>query len=247
MYDFVFHAKTLSDNVLIRRLQVWLLNHPLVTPMYYYECHQQAFKSVGVHNQSCFVAKNTVHLTTRPVLNRMRMSHLCVIGTLTKRKGLDKVLIIVNKIRQKHDNVLLHIIGDGEQWDSLNNLVNKLDLHKNVIFHGRIEDNVEIELIVSKCKASISYGQAGLSVLHSLAFGTPYVTLANAISGGEKSAIVNGKTGFLCVDDRDFEESLDSILLNYHSEIYESTYTYFWSEASSEVWRDAVIKGLQLN
>ena len=47
---------------------------------------------------------------------------------------------------------------------------------------------------------SISYGQAGLSVLQALGFGVPFITKKNAISGGEKYNIKNGYNGFLIED-----------------------------------------------
>ena len=47
----------------------------------------------------------------------------------------------------------------------------------------------------------MSFGQAGLAVLQSMAFGVPFITKRNAISGGEKYNIVDENNGIFCADD----------------------------------------------
>ena len=59
---------------------------------------------------------------------------------------------------------------------------------------------------------SISYGQAGLSVLQAFAFGVPFLTTENAISGGEKHNIENGKNGFLVKGKKNFKKILIKFL-----------------------------------
>jgi glycosyltransferase involved in cell wall biosynthesis len=66
---------------------------------------------------------------------------------------------------------------------------------------GRIDNPSELTRYYAEAIASVSFGQAGLAVLQSMAFGVPFITKENAISGGEKYNIINGETGILVKND----------------------------------------------
>ena len=77
-------------------------------------------------------------------------------------------------------------------------------------FHGKITDIGVLSKFYFDAICSVSFGQAGLSVLQSLGFGVPFVTKKNAITGGEINNIINNYNGFLCEDS---VESLSSKLV----------------------------------
>ena len=52
----------------------------------------------------------------------------------------------------------------------------------------------------------------GLLVLNSVGYGTPFVTKADATTGGKRFNILNGETGIIYNDDND----LTNVLLNIH-------------------------------
>ena len=89
------------------------------------------------------------------------------------------------------------------------------NLSDRVIFSGRINEPEALKKCYQEAIFSVSYGQAGLSVLQSLGFGVPYVTSENAISGGEISNIKHGENGFFCSD----LQSLKRVMISLASDI----------------------------
>ena len=85
--------------------------------------------------------------------------------------------------------------------------------------------------------AAISYGQAGLAVLQSFAFGVPYITGKDAISGGEKFNIVHGYNGLLINQNIDSFSSVFELFTN-DRELYRNlganAYRYYKEHASIE-------------
>ena len=62
---------------------------------------------------------------------------LCV-GRLVKRKGQDKLISALPKIKEEFPNVKLLVVGEGPLGKKLFKLVKKLGLEDNVIFTGRV-------------------------------------------------------------------------------------------------------------
>lgn len=105
---------------------------------------------------------------------------------------------IQSKISNK---IKLVIIGDGEEKEKLDRLISVHKLNNKIEMKGKITDTGTLLDYYRRAIVSVSFGQAGLSVLQSLGYGVPFITKSNAISGGEKSNIKDGLTGFLIDDD----------------------------------------------
>ena len=94
---------------------------------------------------------------------------------------------------------------------------------------------------------SVSFGQAGLAVLQSLAYGVPFITKRNAISGGEKTNIKDGFNGYFCEDN---SEPLSQKILELCNDIQkarvlgQNAYNYYNEYCTIEnmvqVFRDAI-------
>lgn len=163
------------------------------------------FLKFGLPAESLFVANNTIHVNEHGFSEgRFVMDAFINVGTLDARKQNDVLIRAFGKVCEhtSHD-LFLFLIGEGAERTSLRRLILDLKLEDQVILTGAIEDHAQLRKFYSRALASVSFGQAGLAVLQSMAYGVPFMTKLSAISGGEKDNIINGHNGILCEDDED--------------------------------------------
>ena len=137
-------------------------------------------------------------------------SHLIFVGALEARKDLGSVIEALAKCRSTF--YTLTIVGDGPNRAALEAQVSRLGLNGQVFFEGHIDDPFELQKLFSRASFSISLGQAGLSVLLSLMYSTPFLTNVDCITGGEVDALSDGENGFLFGPGMNFRSFDDFIL-----------------------------------
>lgn len=117
---------------------------------------------------------------------------VCFAGRLATNKGVDLLLQAAKSY--ENENVLTLIIGDGEEYNSLNKLREELEL-KNVFFVGNQDYNTLRKLynISDVCVIPSRQEAFGLVALEAIACGTPVVATKQ---GGIKD-FVNSKVGIL--------------------------------------------------
>ena len=133
-----------------------------------------------------------------------------------KKKRFIREFEILRVILDRGYSFKWDIIGDGPELNTLKNEAIKLNLQKNIIFHGKIEKDIEKEKFLEKSDIFLmpsfqdkySVEGFGLSYIEAAKFGIPSIA---GNSGGAKEAIINNKTGW-CVNTCNNEE-LTSILI----------------------------------
>ena len=75
-----------------------------------------------------------------------------------------------------------------------------MNIKSRVLLEKGTFNNSKINQYYSRSIASVSFNQAGLSILQSFANKVPFITKVNAISGGEINNILHGYNGFLIGD-----------------------------------------------
>ena len=137
------------------------------------------------------------------------------IGTLDARKKVDHLIDAFVLYKKSNKNYKkLKIIGAGLEEENLKRQVDRLGLSKDVIFLGRITNQKTKLKYFEQAIALISPGQAGLSVLESLAYGVPFITYKKAITGGEIFNIKNAKNGYLINSINDLVKIMTNITDN---------------------------------
>ena len=135
---------------------------------------------------------------------------LCV-GRLVKRKGQDKLIKALPKIKDEFPNVKLILVGEGPLRKKLSKLVKKLQLEDNVIFTGRVSYEelpkyFRVGDIFAMPARTRNFGLEveglGIVYLEASATGLPVIV---GSSGGAPDALIQGETGYV-VDGRNVEE-----------------------------------------
>lgn len=151
-----------------------------------------------IHPEKYFVAHNTVKVASFEKLpNFKERKNLLFIGTLYAQKGIDE-LIDAYKIAKMKKATLppLIIIGKGPEEDKIKQRIKDDGLDGVITLAGPVYDEEKLKEYFFSSLLCISPKQAGLSVQRSLGYGTPFVTRPDAITGGERFDIIDGKTGF---------------------------------------------------
>lgn len=179
------------------KLRVCKRNNPVV---FYNENVMNKFISLGLSSEKLFFANNTFHVQDSVSLaNELPKDIFINVGTLDARKQNDILITAFSKLVDS-SNIKLFIIGEGSENQKLLDLISFFNLNDRVFLLGKIEDISQLKCYYNRAIASISFGQAGLAVLQSMAYGVPFVTKQNAITGGEKFNIIHDHNGILCSD-----------------------------------------------
>lgn len=149
----------------------------------------------GAQGEKIFVSPNTVEVKNPFLPELSDRSRIVFLGSLKPRKRLEDLLIAFSRVSQKlPEEIGIDVIGGGD-INRYQELATSLGIKDRVKFIGHLTDETVIGRIFSKAIVCVSPGQIGLTVLHSFAFGTPFVTSFDAITGGEKENLKHGKTG----------------------------------------------------
>jgi len=150
-------------------------------------------------SRQVFVAPNTVDVPgSRPLGADGSQSSFLFVGTMREDKGIDDFIDAYALARPHFTRrVTLTLIGDGPIYNRTCQRVLEMGLADDVSLVGAIHDIGDQERYFSEAIACISPRQAGLSVLSSMAYGVPFVTQVDSVTGGERFNIAPGENGVL--------------------------------------------------
>lgn len=133
------------------------------------------------------------------VRNSRRKRQVLAVGRLHEVKGFERLIKIWKRFDAK-DGMMLKIIGDGQEKESLQHLIDKYCLQEKVIMTGELShEKVMEEMCQSLCYVMTSYSEAFPFVLiEAMAGGLPVV--AYDVRVGPAAIVQNGESGFLIPD-----------------------------------------------
>ena len=156
----------------------------------------EKYAKLGIEKEKLFVANNTVQVL--PYDENVNREDIIFVGTLYRQKKIFELLD--NYKAAYHENKAipnLIIVGDGDEYDAINEWLTDNDLKDKVFLKGAIYDEETLSKLFTTAIACISPGQAGLTVLKAMGYGVPFITTKNAITGGEIFNIKNEENGLL--------------------------------------------------
>ena len=162
------------------------------------------------------------------------------IASLDKKKNQDMLLEAFYKAFGNHKKVKLMIIGEGEEYDNLNQRIKTLGLQSQVTLYGRANRYEVRELLhtSSACVLSSEVETFGVVLIEAMACGLPVLSTK---CGGPESIIVNKKIGELV---EQTASSLSKGMLTVYNGSYDSDFIrdYAIKKFSSDVISKKLIK-----
>ena len=119
---------------------------------------------------------------------------LLFIGRLIANKRIELLLRYYQKLKQIIPGLQLLIIGDGPDAPKVKTAVAE---DSDIRWFGALADEEKIAPIMSQANAVINLGASGLSVMHSFAYGKPYIAIENPQNGPECWYLRPGENGIL--------------------------------------------------
>ena len=140
---------------------------------------------------------------------------IITVSRLDKRKGHDKILMLIKNLKPKFPKIKYISIGFGKEENNLLKLTKELDMKKEVIFLKNIDYDLKIALIAesnlflmpSRIEKKSVEG-FGISFIEAASYGVGSI---GGKDGGASDAIANNKTGLIC-DGNDLNSIYDSVV-----------------------------------
>lgn len=199
----------------------------------------------GYKAETMFVANNTVKVLDPE--EGVRKDSLLFIGTLYKAKGIQVLLESYRDAVLRTNCVpILRIIGKGPEEEAIRQWIKHHHLEQAIHMLGPIYDEARKREYIQKAFACISPYQAGLSVLESMGYGTPFVTMKNAITGGEIFNITDRETGRLLTDEAQFADVICDIAENpaKYEEMGTKARNYYVHYRTPQIMADGVLEAI---
>jgi glycosyltransferase involved in cell wall biosynthesis len=182
--------------------------------IFYSQAAAKDFAVQGLVGSRIQVALNSVHVKNPSRDNSAVRDSILFVGSFNRRKGNEITLDAFFRLSSKNNNSLRMVfVGNGHEKSKIISLAARSCYAGRIEFHSGTDNAEMLRKYYRRAICSVSFGQAGLSVLQSFGHGVPFVTRSGAISGGEIENIVHGENGLLCDDTVEGLESALTILV----------------------------------
>ena len=155
----------------------------------------ESLKEWGIDN--AVVIPNPLWIES-PLSAELHAKKVIAVARHSFEKGLDRLLLIWQKIIENHPDWILEIYGKSNGNDSLQLLANSLNLTKNIVFCEPVK-NIEDKYLEASIYLMTSRSEGFPMVLmEAMAMGLPCVAYDCPV--GPRAIIINNENGFLVED-----------------------------------------------
>lgn len=126
-----------------------------------------------------------------------KSSHtILFIGRLTPAKRIDLVIELAGMLVGTFPDIRVFIIGDGSGRRQLESQAENMGLGKHIFFTGAVNDPEKLAGYMAQTDFTVLPGAVGLSLVHSMICGIPFVTLKDSPHSPEISYLKDHYNGF---------------------------------------------------
>ena len=169
---------------------------------------------------------------------------IITVSRLDKRKGHDKILMLIKNLKPKFPKIKYISIGFGEEENNLIKLTKELNIENEVTFLKNIDYNLKTALIAesnlflmpSRIEKRSVEG-FGISFIEAASYGVGSI---GGKDGGASDAIAHEKTGLIC-DGNDLNSIYDSTINFFENENF-LRYGENAKEFSKKFYWDKIVK-----
>ena len=154
-----------------------------------------------IGNARTFVSSQPASLENKKVI---------AVGRYSYQKGFDRLISAWSKVCHEVDDWKLHLVGDGELRESLQQQINELNLSESVVLGKAETDMLSVYRSASILAMSSHYEGLPMVLLEAQAVGLPIVSFA--CKCGPKDVVEDGVDGFL-VEEGDVDALTNRLLM----------------------------------
>ena len=179
-------------------------------------------KKLGFSEVNIIYNGNNISVLKKPTRKNKNLT-LCYVGRIKKTKNTEDVIKAFIYVKDKIDNAILYIMGNGPLLEQLQKKYAEV---KNLFFLGFVDEKEKIDYLKQShflLVPSIREGW-GQVVIEANAAGTPAIGYN---VHGLRDSIINGKTGFLV---NNYIE-MANLILNFYDKLESNEYKFLCKNA----------------
>ena len=89
---------------------------------------------------SCVDIKRFDRIVNKTIFDKNGDINIVYVGAFSNQKGVDVLIKAFSNLTKNHNNLILHLIGDGELFQPMKSLAKSLEIDHNIVFYGARKD-----------------------------------------------------------------------------------------------------------
>ena len=160
---------------------------------------ERFFIQEGVDPRKIFKAINVIDTNAKfaslkdaGAINKEQGFHVVFVGAINKTKRLELLVDSISELSQKYGDIQLHIIGDGNYFQTIKDYVKDNGLDDKVVFHGRVVNG--LNALLSKFHVLALPGLGGLAIVDGMISSLPVIS---GLADGTELDLIDERNGFV--------------------------------------------------
>jgi glycosyltransferase involved in cell wall biosynthesis len=89
---------------------------------------------------SCVDIKRFDRVVNKTIFDKNGDINIVYVGAFSNQKGVDVLIKAFSNLTKNHNNLMLHLVGDGGLLQPMKNLAKSLEIDRNIVFYGARKD-----------------------------------------------------------------------------------------------------------